>query len=332
MPSAAAPNAAPLPEDASGAGPAGAVLEIRSASFHYASGRGVEGLNLRLGAGEIVALLGPNGSGKSTVLSLAGALLQTHSGSVAAFDRPLDAQSRRRIGILHQDGSLDPLMTVREALSLHGRLFGFSGRRLAERISRSLAAIELETRAGELIETLSGGMRRRLEFARALLHDPDLLLLDEPTLALDPESEAAIWALIDGAAGSGAAVLLSTNDVAEAERHCARAAFLDGGTQVAAGTPAELKRDLRHDAVRVEWHDLPAATLEEIRAWEGVGRVTWADPILHASVDSASAFVPTLFRIADGAIEGVHIHESTLEDAYFQLVGRPLLPRESAER
>jgi ABC-2 type transport system ATP-binding protein len=275
-------------------------------------------------SGAVYGLLGPNGSGKSTLLSLLAGLRQPAAGEVRALGEPPSAALRARIGLLFQETSLDPLMTPQETLWLHGRLHGLGGDGLRRRIGELLAAMGLAERANAFVSTLSGGMKRRLELARVLLPSPELILLDEPTTGLDPEAEAALWAHLEEANRAGATIILATNKVGEADRHCQRVAFLHRGRLAAEGTPAELKSALKRDAVWVEWPEFPAALEEEIAGWEGVGKLTWAQPTLHATVDAASAFVPRLFQAAGDGIRAVRIRESTLEDAYFDIVGAAL--------
>jgi ABC-type multidrug transport system ATPase subunit len=221
-------------------------------------------------------------------------------------------------------------MTPGETLWLHGRLYGLGGRALHERIAALLESVGLAERAGSFVSTLSGGMKRRLELARVLLPAPELILLDEPTTGLDPDAEAALWARLLEANRAGATIVLATNKVNEAERHCDRVAFIHRGRLAAEGAPAALKAGLKRDAVWVEWPDFTPALAEEIGAWEGVGKLTCAHPTLHATVDAASAFVPRLFQAAGDGIRAVRIRESTLEDAYFDIVGASLADGEAA--
>jgi ABC-2 type transport system ATP-binding protein len=185
-----------------------------------------------------------------------------------------------------------------------------------------LDRVGLADRARAFTSTLSGGMKRRLELARALLTRPDVVLLDEPTLALDPDSRQALWQHLLEANAGGVTVLLATNDVHEAERYCHTVALLDHGRLVAAGAPADLKRNLRHDAVRIDWRDDPAAVVPALEALPGVGRVRLAGLSTHVTVDDASAFLTGLFQRSGDLVAGVRIEPSTLEDVYFQLVGR----------
>ena len=320
--------------------------QVQSLSFAYeartapsaGSGQALDGLTLDVPSGTVFGLLGPNGSGKSTLLSLLVGLREPSAGEVRVLGRPPSAALRARIGLLFQETSLDPLMTLRETLWLHGRLYGLGGHTLRDLIAQNLESAGLADRAGSLISTLSGGMKRRLELARVLLPSPQLILLDEPTTGLDPDAEAALWTRLHQANEAGATIILATNNVHEADKYCNRVAFIHRGRLAAQGTPAELKSGLKRDAVWVKWPDFPPNLAGEIAAWEGVGNLTWAHPNLHATVDSASAFVPRLFQIASAiggsapgggdAIRAIRIRESTLEDAYFDIVGASLSDQE----
>lgn len=187
-----------------------------------------------------------------------------------------------------------------------------------------LETLGLQEQARAPTHTLSGGMRRRLEVARALLPNPRLLLLDEPTVGLDPDARQALWEYLTAAVQEGTTLVLATNDVAEAERYCTEVAFLSRGRCVTQGTPAELKRGLKRDSVRVEWPSATAEDAVKIAAWPGVGGAALSPPTLHVTVDDAAAFVPRLFRFARDGIHTIHVDRSTLEDAYFRLVGSPL--------
>lgn len=293
----------------------------REVSFAYPGGRpALRALSLSVPAGSVYGLLGRNGSGKSTLLSLLAGLRAPDSGSVAVLGRDPSPALRSRIGLLFQETSLDPLMTVRETLWLHGRLYCMPAETLHRRTETLLGAMGLADRVGTQVRTLSGGMKRRLELARALLPSPELLLLDEPTTGLDPDSEQALWSHLVQLNRDGVTVLLATNKVGEAERRCSRVAFIHGGRVVAEGSPGELKAGLKHDAVWLEG-DFDQALVEKIAAWPDVGRLSWHPPLLHATVDTASTFVPRLFQEAGGLIRSVRVREATLEDAYFDIVG-----------
>ena len=292
--------------------------------YSYGDRRALDGLSLSVPAGAIFGLLGPNGCGKSTLLSMLIGRRTPEAGDIRLLGEPLAARLRERIGIVFQEPSLDPTMTVRETMHLQGRMFGIARAATTERAARLLERMGLSDRAASMTETLSGGMKRRLELARALLTDPALVLLDEPTLALDLESRQNLWQHLLEANAAGATLLLATNDVYEAERYCHTVALMDQGRVVAQGTPGELKRGLRRDAVRVDWKTDPAAEVSLVQTWPGVGDVRLAGRTTHVTVDAASPFLARLFADAGDRVHSVTIEESTLEDVYFQLVGKAI--------
>jgi ABC-2 type transport system ATP-binding protein len=300
---------------------AAAAAEARHVSFSYGERKALDGVSLEVPAGTVFGLLGPNGSGKSTLLSVFAGLLRPESGGVRVLGEAPSTALRSRLGFVFQETTLDPLMTVREALAFHGRLFGLSGRRIRRRSGELLEMVGLSDRARELIRTLSGGMRRRLELARALLASPEVLLLDEPTTGLDPDSEQAIWAHLRSL--DGVTVITATNKVGEADRYCDRVAFMHSGRVATQGTPAELKAGLRHDGVFAEGA-FDEGLVAEIGGWPEVGGVRWTPPLLHITMDNAPTFVPRLFQAAGDRISVVRVHEASLEDAYFDAVGLPL--------
>ena len=297
---------------------------VNGAAFEWPGGRGVADIDLTVERGEIVALLGPNGAGKSTILKMLSGEIMPDSGELAIFGEPHSADARRRIGLVLQEPSTDDLMTLQETLELHGRLFGLRGSRLRERCAELLDSLGLGDRSSDACETLSGGLRRRLDIARALLHEPDLLLLDEPTLALDPESSAAIWETLHERASSGAAVVVCSNDTVEAERHADRVAIVADGRIAANDTAANLTAQLRSDALELDWPAVSDDHAEAIRIWDGVGSVLRSDDQLLLSVDNASEVAAKLFQQYGDEIRAIRIRESSLRDAWFQIVGRPL--------
>ncbi len=311
---------------------AAAAVDARDLVYAYGERRALDGLTISVPPGAIFGLLGPNGCGKSTLLSMLIGRRRPDSGDIRLLGRPLTAKLRAQMGIVFQEPSLDPAMTVRETMRLQGRMFGLPRTATAQRTDRLLDHVGLSERATSMTATLSGGMKRRLELARALLTEPALLLLDEPTLALDLDARQDLWQHLLEANAAGTTLLLATNDVAEAERYCHTVALLDMGRVVAHGTPTELKHGLRHDAVRVEWKDNPPPEVAAISSWPGVGNVRPAGRSTHVTVDAASPFLTRLFQEAGDRISGVQIEETTLEDVYFQLVGKTIVPHDSMQR
>jgi ABC-2 type transport system ATP-binding protein len=219
---------------------------------HYKSRNGdiqaVRGVDLQVEAGEVFGFLGPNGAGKSTTVHMLTTLLTITSGSarVAGVDVASDPDEvRRRIGVALQEAGLDPRQTGRELLVLQARLFGLSPADAAERTAELLQLVELEDAADRRIKGYSGGMKRRLDLASALVHQPDVLFLDEPTTGLDPASRLTVWDEVRRINERGTTVFLTTQYLEEADALCDRLAIIDDGLIVREGTPAELKADLR---------------------------------------------------------------------------------------
>jgi ABC-2 type transport system ATP-binding protein len=219
---------------------------------HYTSRAGVieavRGVDLTVEAGEVFGFLGPNGAGKSTTVKMLTTLLTITSGSarVAGIDVAGEPDAvRRRIGVALQEAGLDPRQTGRELLLLQGRLFGLSPREAAVRTGELLALVELEDAADRSIKGYSGGMKRRLDLASALVHQPEVLFLDEPTTGLDPASRLTVWDEVRRINERGTTVFLTTQYLEEADQLCDRLAIIDDGRIVREGTPARLKADLR---------------------------------------------------------------------------------------
>ncbi len=219
---------------------------------HYGGRAGVveavRGVDLKVQAGEIFGFLGPNGAGKSTTIRMLTTLLSITSGTarVAGVDvaREPDA-ARRRMGVALQEAGLDPRQTGRELLVLQGRLFGLSQGDAAPRAEALLALVELEDAADRRIKTYSGGMKRRLDLASALVHEPEILFLDEPTTGLDPSSRLTVWDEVRRINQRGTTVFLTTQYLEEADALCERLAIIDDGLIVREGTPGQLKAELR---------------------------------------------------------------------------------------
>jgi ABC-type multidrug transport system ATPase subunit len=288
----------------------------------YGEFTALDGFSVEVPAGSVFGLLGPNGSGKSTFITMLAAMDRPSRGTLRVFGQVPRAMLRARVGTVFQENTQDPLMRVGETLTLAGRLFGVTGNVLRQRSRELLDAFGLSDRQGSSTATLSGGMRRRLEMARALLHDPDLLLLDEPTTGVDPDERRALWRTLLERERGHRTIVLATNDLVEADAVCDAVAFIRQGKVVASGTPLTLKRDLKREVLRVNWRDPTEAQLDGLRGLNGAGKVTHEGDLVHITVDDAAALVPKLFAIAPGAIRSVSIQPSPLEDAYFQHVGR----------
>lgn len=301
-------------------------IEARGVVFRYGERAALAGLDLAVPAGSVFGLLGPNGSGKSTFVSLLAAMEAPHEGDLRVFGEPIAPHLRARSGTAFQENAQDPLLTPLELLDLAGALFGLPARQRRERALALLGVFGLADRARDPIATLSGGMRRRLEVARALLHDPALLVLDEPTTGVDPGERAALWEALRAAPGRPRTILLATNDLAEADGVCTHVTFLREGRAVASGTPAALKAGLRRESLIVELLAAEDAELALLAGLPGAAQVAFDGTTAHIATDSAATLVPRLFETLPGRVRAVRIQEATLEDAYFQHVGRRAQP------
>ena len=216
---------------------------------HYGDVEAVRGVDLRVEQGEVFGFLGPNGAGKSTTVRMLTTLLsitQRHAPQVAGVDVARDPDAaRHKIGVALQEAGLDPRQNGRELLILQARLFGMSSREAAERAKELLALVELEDAADRRIKGYSGGMKRRLDLASALVHRPEVLFLDEPTTGLDPASRLTVWDEVQRINKQGTTVFLTTQYLEEADQLCDRLAIIDGGVIVREGTPQQLKDELR---------------------------------------------------------------------------------------
>ena len=293
----------------------------RDVTRNYGERKALDALSLDVPIGSVFGLLGPNGSGKSTFIAMLAAMEQPAAGELEVFGQAAGPGLRVRVGTVFQENTADPLMRVGEYLRFAGQLFGVGRRDIETRMSALLATFGLADRARDAVSTLSGGMRRRLEVARALVHEPDLLLLDEPTTGIDAGERTNLWETLL-AARAGTTILLATNDLAEADAVCEQVAFLRAGRVVLAGAPAGLKAGLRRESVRVELVEPSEDVVARLAAVAGAHEITIDDTVAVITTDNASILVPRLFEATPGAIRAVTIARASLEDAYFQHVGR----------
>jgi ABC-2 type transport system ATP-binding protein len=233
----------------------GSAVQAEGLVKHYRSRAGVveavRGVDLRVESGEVFGFLGPNGAGKSTTVRMLTTLLSITEGTarVGGIDVGRDPDAARRLmGVALQEAGLDPRQTGRELLELQGRLFGMSAHDAAARTTELLELVELEDAADRRIKGYSGGMKRRLDLASALVHEPDVLFLDEPTTGLDPASRLTVWEEVRRINRRGTTVFLTTQYLEEADQLCDRLAIIDDGRIVREGTPAQLKAELRERA------------------------------------------------------------------------------------
>jgi linearmycin/streptolysin S transport system ATP-binding protein len=308
------------------------VLEVEGLRKSYGQTVAVDGVDLRVSPGEVFGLLGPNGAGKSTTIGCVCGLLEPDAGRVRLAgqdlkDAPLAA--RLRLGVVPQELALYDPLTVRANLEAFGGLYGLTGSRLVERVAWCLDFAQLGDRAADRVASLSGGMRRRLNLAAALLHDPDLILADEPTVGVDPQSRNHIFDAILALAAAGKAVVYTTHYMEEVERLCARAAIIDHGRVIAADSLPELLK-LAEQAQRLElgWTggppeaELVAALVERFEPTDHTLEGGRLELSFHGPVP-VSDLVGWLAE-QGRAVAEVHMRRPTLEDAFLRLTGRTL--------
>jgi ABC-2 type transport system ATP-binding protein len=300
----------------------------------------LDGLSFSVPAGTVFGLLGPNGAGKSTTVKVLTTLAHPDAGSakVAGFDVLAEpARVRESIGVVSQAGGLDQEATGRENLRLQGQVFGMGGKGLETRIDELLSQFGLADAGDRLVREYSGGMRRRLDVAQALVHKPQVLFLDEPTTGLDPEVRAEMWDEIARLAGEGLTVLLTTHYLEEADNLVTQLAIVDKGRVVAEGSPDELKRGLRGDAIHIELDAdaTEAAVREALERVDGVSEVLMNERVVHARAEDGARSVPSVLGALEGAgleVGSVTVARPSLDDVYLRFAGRTFGAAESDQR
>lgn len=300
----------------------------------------VNKISISVKPGELFGLLGPNGAGKTTLISMLSTMTEPTSGGakVWGFDvRKESSQVRENIGMVFQDTTLDDRLTGRENLDLHGRLYGLEGSSRKKRIEEVLALVELSDRADAIVRTYSGGMMRRLEIARGLMHHPHVLFLDEPTLGLDPQTRNHIWEYIKNLNKTeGVTIVLTTHYMEEADHLCNRIAIIDHGEIVALDTPEALKNMLGGDVIMLELEkpeNIPR--LSAIYKTNGCASiVSRKNNDVFITVRDGEHKIPLVLALASEAgilIRSVSLRKPTLDDVFLHHTGRAIRDRGASE-
>ena len=297
----------------------------------YGETEAVRGLTFKISRGEFFGLLGPNGAGKSTTIGILSGLIEPTRGhiSISGFDlfsSPMEAKAR--LGLVPQNFALYPTLSARDNLVFFGRIYGLKGKHLRERIARVLEIVELTDRAKQTVATFSNGMKRRLNIAAGLLHEPEILILDEPTVGVDTQSRNAILEWLDSLNKSGVTVLYTTHYIEEAQRLCDRVAILDQGKMMALDTPARLIQDLGRGIIQIEFNTgIDEKLLDQIKRIGVVRVVDDQKKIIHIETDQpdqASRELLELMKTRDGLLKTLDISEPNLETVFIHLTGRNL--------
>jgi ABC-2 type transport system ATP-binding protein len=301
--------------------------------------KALDGLSFSVGAGQVFALLGPNGAGKSTAVKILTTLTQPDSGraSVAGVDVVADPDRvRRSIGVVAQGSGVDVQATGRENIRLQGHIYGLRGAELERRVTELLDGFGLSKSADRIACGYSGGMQRRLDIAMALVHDPAVLFLDEPTTGLDPEVRADMWLQIARLAHEhGKTVLLTTHYLEEADQLAADLAIVERGRVVAHGSPDQLKRELRGDAIHVDLDgDFNGSASRALAGLAGIRDVAVEGRALRARADDGGRAVPAVLAAleANGVdVASVRVARPSLDDVYLKHTGRTFEAADAAE-
>ena len=295
--------------------------------------RALDGISFTVAPGELFGFLGPNGAGKTTTIRILATLLRPTAGSarVAGFDVVAQPHEvRRRLGLAMQTPTLDAFSTGRETLELAGRLQRMSSAAVRTRADDLLELMGLTSVANKLTGTYSGGMKRRLDLASALMHQPQLLILDEPTEGLDPQSRTALWEELERISHAGTTMLLTTHYMEEADRLCTRLGIIDNGRIVVEGTPAELKQAVGTDTVVLGLEpsagdNVVASVREHLDGLVEPDAVAPSPGGVTLAVHNASSAIPTLLRHLDGngfQITSLQMRQPSLDDVFMKYTGR----------
>jgi ABC-2 type transport system ATP-binding protein len=309
----------------------GAAVEVDNLVKRFGTFAAVDGVSFRVEPGELFGFLGPNGAGKTTTISILCTLLHPTEGRARVAGHDVAAaphQVRANIGLVFQDLTLDDYLTGAQNLRFHGVMYGLPNHEIAERMTELLDMVGLTDWADQQARLYSGGMKRRLEIARGLLHMPRVLFLDEPTIGLDPQTRVHIWDHVDALRSREATTMfLTTHYMDEAER-CDRIAIVDQGKIVAVDTPDRLKASIGTDTVTIETADDALARAEiaqhlgvegEIRDGEG----------LRLRVPNGEAFVPRLFEHLTVGVRNVNVRRPSLDDVFIEYTGRDMRDAEA---
>src|SRR2546427_7258001 len=305
-------------------------ISVRGLAKRYGEIQAVAGVDFDVRRGEAFGCLGPNGAGKTTTINMLCTLAHPTAGqaSVAGYDVVKQRDEvRRNIGLVFQDTTLDGYLTAERNLRFHAELYGVPRSQLGERLKAVLEMVDLWDRRGSRVQTFSGGMMRRLEIARGLLHSPNVLFLDEPTIGLDPQTRSHIWSYLEDLRGREAITIFLTTHYMDEAEHCDRIAIIDHGTIVALDTPEALKSSVGKDRIQIHTADDEAAIASlrarfEIEASMHEGAVTF-------SVEDGEEFIPRLFAELEVPVRSISLTRPTLDDVFMSYTGKTIRDAEA---
>jgi len=298
------------------------VISVQDIVHRYDGRTALDGFSFVVHRAELFGLLGPNGSGKTTLFRILSTLMVPTGGraTIMGFDAAKDPDGlRRQIGVVFQAQSIDAKLTAYENLWHQGHLYGLRGRQLKSRIMEILARVGLADRAKERVETFSGGMQRRIELAKGLLHHPSVLLLDEPTTGLDPGARRDLWQYLSILRDQEQVTVIVTTHLMEEAERCDRLAILNQGKLVALGTPAELKHEIGGDVILIEAYN-PESLADRIRVRFKV-QVTVMDNKIRLERENGHHFITDVVEAFPGEIQAISVSKPTLEDVFIHRTG-----------
>ncbi|MFA7695527.1 MAG: ATP-binding cassette domain-containing protein [Methanoregula sp.] len=312
-------------------------VQVNELTRTFGSLVAVDRISFTIEQGEIFGLLGPNGAGKTTTLAMLSTMLDPTTGSAAIMGIDIEKDQdgvRKAIGIVFQDQSLDEELTAWENMDFHGRLYRIPKETREQRIDELLNLVELSDRKNDIVKTFSGGMRRRLEIARGLLHHPQVLFLDEPTLGLDPQTRNHLWQYIEVLAQEkNITIILTTHYMEEADRLCNRIAIIDHGKIVALDTPARLKDSIGGDVVTIQSPDSGKIATTLAAPW--ISRIETHDEEVRITLVNAEQHISTIVTFLNEEkipITSISVHKPTLEDVFLSFTGKTIREQEADSR
>lgn len=310
------------------------VIEVKNLTKKFDGITAVDGISFDVQKGEIFGFLGPNGAGKSTTIGILATLIEPTSGEalINNFNVMKDRNKvRKSIGLVFQDPSLDDRLTAEENLRFHARLYEITPADYKIRVEEVLDLVELKDRRNDLVRTFSGGMKRRLEIARGLIHYPAVLFLDEPTIGLDPQTRAHLWEYILRLKKEKEMTIFMTTHYMNEAEYCDRIAVIDRGKIVALDTPENLKKKIGGDIIRMKSAEKEKLE-KEIKEKYNLAAKEGEDGFIQIEVENAETFMPRLFNELDCKIESIELRRPTLDDVFLSLTGRVIREAHVSEK
>ncbi len=310
------------------------IISVKNLTQVYSDGtKAVDDISFNVKQGEFFGFLGPNGAGKSTTIKILTTLLRKTSGVVTLAGYNIDSEAaaiRKVIGVQSQETTVDGDLTGRENITLQGHFQQMSGAALKKRVDELLKLVGLETAADKRARNYSGGMKKRLDLATALVHKPELIFLDEPTTGLDPQSRLAIWSYLEQLNKQGTTIFLTTQYLEEADRLCKRLAIIDFGKIVASGSPIELKHEIGADSIRIglESCETDRETAKNIiKTMTGVKEIINSEECINVYAENAASLIADIVRALDSSnirLTSVTFSQPSLDDVFTKHTGHTI--------